>query len=1150
MQAERVQVLAQQAAAGNPEAFLALVQEFALDLRLALAVHLDQPSALATVEPAVWAAVRARLGEFIGDPPFPSWIQQVAVEPVAAHLAQADRRAIEHQDALSHQIIERCREALADGAELGVADIHARFTALPEATRALLQRRYRDRQRSADIAASQMISEVELAISLAAARAVCDWRGQAKPPAAGDRLLPALIEDWLGNTIDVDSRALLATNLGRDAERAAQFVRQVRVHLALSALFAPFTRDDAVALVRQAGLGAGDNGRVMIGESPRPAAARQGSSEARRPARMNTSNRQAVPILDAAERPSPVPWLIGGAMVLLGALALLVTSLGGGSARPSPVTPAEKPAVVTPPTHSGDGGVSRPLPNLPSEPRVKIVGLPADIRLYSNQPLELRALVSGAPDATEVEYWVDEQRIGAARDIPYGVVWKPTRAGTVSVTARVLFGATVKATSEPISIPVSVSYGSGEITREWWNGLGGDEIAPALAALTSTTPPAGRMTESRFESPRNREDSYLQRMSGFLIPPLDGEYVFWIGADNEGELWLSPDDNREHRVRIAIAPYIPGGAVPYDAWDHDTRQRSQPIRLRAGQRYYCEALHKEGGGNDHVQVGWRLPDGRLERPIPGVHLSPAPPAPTPTGSVPSAPAAVPGVADPADGPVMVLWDGETRAGGSGYASSGITPVAGSGRGGGTGLQAVMTTDFANIGWNWCGWFPDDGGTDVRVGNALGFWIRVHGPNRPTAATVRFLCGPKDRQPHSAEVSITELAPTFADGEWHHITIPFARLAADGFDLAKVWEFNLKLHGQGRLVATVAVDDVAVLRLPVTPVAASPSVAPAPAAAPAATAWMVVRAINLGGEATESDGVRFQAHRLAEAEGATPAGSHQPGPWLSDLNWQRGSTGTGDIKRDATMSGVPIKLDGKAYAKGLGVHAMSELVYALDGRYSGFTAVAGLDDVAQVGEVIFQVWLDGQKVWDSGVVRKGMPKAVAVPLVGRKELRLVVDPNGPTDWDHADWANARFLIPGGDDGVLQVRAGRRTTATFTPKPAVDSKTRALLTTALAATKEGLAFRVEVPNGPSRVWLWVAEHGAANSRQSDLTVEGVTLPGVGALPAGTWEKLGPVEVDVADGTIDVAATVLKGTPQVMGILVEQAPTASSSATTPVP
>src|SRR5690606_17001039 len=49
---------------------------------------------------------------------------------------------------------------------------------------------------------------------------------------------------------------------------------------------------------------------------------------------------------------------------------------------------------------------------------------------------------------------------------------------------------------------------------------------------------------------------------------------------------------------------------------------SSPVNLVQGQRYYIEALHKEGVGSDHMAVGWQLPDGTQERPIAGSRLSP------------------------------------------------------------------------------------------------------------------------------------------------------------------------------------------------------------------------------------------------------------------------------------------------------------------------------------------------------------------------------------------------------------------------------------------------------------------------------------------------------------------------------------------------
>jgi hypothetical protein len=48
----------------------------------------------------------------------------------------------------------------------------------------------------------------------------------------------------------------------------------------------------------------------------------------------------------------------------------------------------------------------------------------------------------------------------------------------------------------------------------------------------------------------------------------------------------------------------------------------QGIPLIGGQRYYIEALHKEGNGADHVAVGWRFQNGDFEGPIPGNRLIP------------------------------------------------------------------------------------------------------------------------------------------------------------------------------------------------------------------------------------------------------------------------------------------------------------------------------------------------------------------------------------------------------------------------------------------------------------------------------------------------------------------------------------------------
>lgn len=57
-------------------------------------------------------------------------------------------------------------------------------------------------------------------------------------------------------------------------------------------------------------------------------------------------------------------------------------------------------------------------------------------------------------------------------------------------------------------------------------------------------------------------------------------------------------------------------------WDKYASQKSAPVRLEAGKRYYIEALHKQGWGGDNLAVAWQMPDGKMEAPIAGNRLSP------------------------------------------------------------------------------------------------------------------------------------------------------------------------------------------------------------------------------------------------------------------------------------------------------------------------------------------------------------------------------------------------------------------------------------------------------------------------------------------------------------------------------------------------
>jgi hypothetical protein len=137
-------------------------------------------------------------------------------------------------------------------------------------------------------------------------------------------------------------------------------------------------------------------------------------------------------------------------------------------------------------------------------------------------------------------------------------------------------------------------------------------------------------------------------------------------------------------------------------------------------------------------------------------------------------------------------------------------------------------------------------------------------------------------------------------------------------------------------------------------------------------------------------------------------------YLSDQAFVSSVNGWGPVERDRSNGdlyagdGAAITLNGQMYAKGLGIHATSNLRFNLNGNCTTFNADIGVDDeVMSRGSVIFQVWADGTKLFDSGIMRGDTATMrISVGITGRSQLALVVTDAGDGNaYDHADWANA-------------------------------------------------------------------------------------------------------------------------------------------------
>ena len=152
---------------------------------------------------------------------------------------------------------------------------------------------------------------------------------------------------------------------------------------------------------------------------------------------------------------------------------------------------------------------------------------------------------------------------------------------------------------------VNTNVPTGNLLVEYWNNIGSGKAVTDLTDHTNfpNNPTVKYYTNSPFELRTNYADSYGSRVRAQFVAPANGDYRFWIAANDGGELWFSPNRNAADKTIIA---YQTSWSAPRE-WTKYASQQSALIPLVAGQACYLETLHKEGGGGDNLAVAWQGP---------------------------------------------------------------------------------------------------------------------------------------------------------------------------------------------------------------------------------------------------------------------------------------------------------------------------------------------------------------------------------------------------------------------------------------------------------------------------------------------------------------------------------------------------------------
>jgi alpha-galactosidase len=172
-------------------------------------------------------------------------------------------------------------------------------------------------------------------------------------------------------------------------------------------------------------------------------------------------------------------------------------------------------------------------------------------------------------------------------------------------------------------------------------------------------------------------------------------------------------------------------------------------------------------------------------------------------------------------------------------------------------------------------------------------------------------------------------------------------------------------------------------------------------------------------------------------------------FLSEMDYSKLEAPLWPVQTNQSITNGPLLIGGKRFGRGIGTHADFFMTINLGGDATRFRAYVGVDAIKKKrpveklsvkpldrgenlyflpleepqfvcigespreigrGSVIFTVWAEDRKVWESSVMRGGEPpERIDLDLTGLRSITLEVSDAGDgRNGDHADWVEARIL----------------------------------------------------------------------------------------------------------------------------------------------
>ncbi len=243
--------------------------------------------------------------------------------------------------------------------------------------------------------------------------------------------------------------------------------------------------------------------------------------------------------------------------------------------------------------------------------------------------------------------------------------------------------------------------------------------------------------------------------------------------------------------------------------------------------------------------------------------------------------------------------------------------------------------------------------------------------------------------------------------------------------------------------------------------------------------------------------------------------------LGALDLAKMSVGWGEPQVDRNIVGGTMSIGGRAFSRGVGSHAPSVMHVELDGRAERFTASVGVDDETEGrGSVRFQVYGDGKRLFDSGVMRGGEEaKQVDVELGGVEHLMLLAtDAGDDRHYDHADWAEATLVFAGKKPVAVDAPVVEEERVILTPKPGPEPRING---PSVYGCRPGRPFIYRIPCTGARPIAFSVEN-----LPEGLTLDPATGILTGRVPQERGEYAVTLRAKSAHGEAERAFTIVVG------------------------